>query len=261
MVSAPPIASDITLTSPMSGHELAVLGNVRAPAVGACEGVPAAAFDAAVEPPADDEPLVADAAPRADAEAAPPPPAGRGRERRLHFFLSHHLRRHRCDDGRAQPIALTEIIHGRRLSVAHDLDAALVNVPLCERLDAFLGPHDDGRPRRLHDGAVLHFGDGDRGDRRACRNRGRAFHSRLQLAYGHRLPVDHEAKIFRDGHFSRAFRQPDNQLVALHREHFERLGFRGRRLLRQRHGGCQTDNCHGQGSSTHRTCHRTLSIF
>ena len=68
MVSATPIASDNTLTSQRSGHELAVFGSVRAPAVGACEGVGEAAFEAAV----DDEGLVADAARGADAEGAPP---------------------------------------------------------------------------------------------------------------------------------------------------------------------------------------------
>ena len=73
MVSATPIASDNTLTSPTSGHELAVDGSVRAPAVGACEGVPEAAFEAEVEAPVDDEPLVADAARGADAAGAPPP--------------------------------------------------------------------------------------------------------------------------------------------------------------------------------------------
>ena len=72
MVSATPIASDNTLTSQRSGHELAVFGSVRAPAVGACEGVPEAAFEAAVDDDADDEGLVADAARGADAAGAPP---------------------------------------------------------------------------------------------------------------------------------------------------------------------------------------------
>jgi len=74
MVSATPIASDNTLTSQRSGHELAVFGSVRAPAVGACEGVPEAAFEAAVDDDADedDDGLVADAARGADAAGAPP---------------------------------------------------------------------------------------------------------------------------------------------------------------------------------------------
>ena len=70
MVSATPIANDNTLTSQRSGHELAVFGSVRATAVGACEGVGEAAFEAAVDD--DDEGLVADAARGADAEGAPP---------------------------------------------------------------------------------------------------------------------------------------------------------------------------------------------
>ena len=57
----------------------------------------------------------------------------------------------------------------------------------------------------------------------------------FQLAHGQRLSVDDEAKVIGNGQLPRAFRQPDDQRVAVHREHFEALGFRRRRrLLRQR---------------------------
>ena len=50
----------------------------------------------------------------------------------LHFFFSHDMRRLRRDDDRAQPVAFMEVGQLRRLAGAHDLDAALVDIPLGE---------------------------------------------------------------------------------------------------------------------------------
>ena len=76
----------------------------------------------------------------------------------------------------------------------------------------------------------------------------------LKLAHGQLLPVDGEAEIVGDRQLPRAFRQPDDQLVAVHREYFERLRFRRtRRLLRQRHHGRQTYDCRGQDHLAHCT--------
>ena len=86
-------------------------------------------------------------------------------------------------------------------------------------------------PVCLHDRAVLHFGHGDRRDRRPRRDRRGALHARLQLGAGQLLPVDGEAEVIGNRQFPRAFRQFDDQLVALDREDLERLGLRDARGL------------------------------
>ena len=110
-----------------------------------------------------------------------------------------------------------EVGHRRRLAVAHDLDTALVDVPLRERFESFGGAHEDGRTSRLHDSTVLHLRDADRRDRRSRRDRGVAFHASLQLVHRQLLSVDVEAKVIGDRQLSRTFRQLDDQLIAVDR--------------------------------------------
>ena len=156
-------------------------------------------------------------------------------------------------------ITPTKVVDVDGLAILDDLHTALVQVSLGEHLEPLVGFHGDRPTRTVVNDAVLHLGHGYRRDRRPRRDGRRPLHAGLQFVHGQLLPVDREAKVVGNGQLPGAFRQPDDQLVAIDGEDFKPLVFRRRRrLLCLRRDGRDTDEPRGQGHTKHCTSHHCL---